>query len=68
MLRYLGIDFLLVNKRTLTPFNAADVRIDISWYVSVFAGREFGARSLALAGRSPRLPLDRAMIRLMSQF
>jgi FkbM family methyltransferase len=51
MLRDFGMDLVLVNKKILTPFDAADVRIDISWYVNVFAGRELRARSPILAGR-----------------
>ena len=40
MLRHFGMDLVLVNKETLTPLDAADVRIDISWYVNLFASRE----------------------------
>ena len=39
ILRHFGMDLMLVNKETLTPFDGADVRIDISWYVNLFAGR-----------------------------
>jgi FkbM family methyltransferase len=40
MLRLSGMDLVLVNKETLTRFDPADVRIDISWYVNLFAGRD----------------------------
>jgi FkbM family methyltransferase len=40
MLRHFGMDLVLVNKQTLTPFDAAHVRIDICWYVNLFASRD----------------------------
>jgi FkbM family methyltransferase len=40
MLRHFGMDVVLVDKNILTPFDAADVRTDISWYVNLFASRE----------------------------
>jgi FkbM family methyltransferase len=51
MLRDFGMDLMLVNKKTLTPFDAADVHVDISWYVNVFACRNLEAQRLVLAGR-----------------
>lgn len=39
MLQHFGMDLVVVNKKTLMPFAATDVRIDISWYVNLFASR-----------------------------
>jgi FkbM family methyltransferase len=42
ILRGFGMDLMLVTSRGLTPFCAADVRIDISWYANIFATRKAG--------------------------
>ncbi len=47
MLRYFGMDLVLVKREGLIPFDAADVRIDSSWYVNIFAGRELGDRAVS---------------------
>ena len=39
-LRHFGMDLVVVTKKTLMPFAAGDVRIDISWYVNLFASHE----------------------------
>ena len=39
MLQHFGMDLVVVGKKILMPFAAADVQIDISWYVNLFASR-----------------------------
>jgi len=42
MLRDFSMDLILVSSRGLIPFDARDVRNDISWYVNLFASRKRG--------------------------
>jgi FkbM family methyltransferase len=42
MLRDLSMELMLVSARGLIPFDACDVRTDISWYVNLFASRRHG--------------------------
>jgi len=42
MLRDFCMDLMLVTSRGLIPFDARDVRNDISWYVNLFASRRRG--------------------------
>jgi FkbM family methyltransferase len=42
MLRDFSMDLMLVTSRGLIPFDARDVRNDISWYVNLFASRRRG--------------------------
>jgi hypothetical protein len=42
MLRRLNMNLTLVRTHDLVPFDAHDVRSDVSWYVNVFAHRTRG--------------------------
>ena len=39
MLRGLSMDLMLVTTKGVIPFDARDIRSDVSWYVNLFANR-----------------------------